>query len=202
MDDQFSTLEDIGGKGLSLAQLANAGYSVPGGYHITTLAYRHFVEQNNLQLLQSKEPLIDDSESEILQTEPPRVEDSLLKSEELRALQVIDEITGRGVLTNSNGGIHNWDDNQTIFVPDWVKNNAKQWSEGLISDEQFSKGLEFLLNENILNKNPNSKSDEYGFPIWVKQYAGFYGDGKVSDTEFLDAFNYLIENDIISIRSD
>ena len=160
------------------------------------------IEQNNLQLLQSKEPLIDDSESEILQTEPPRVEDSLLKSEELRALQVIDEITGRGVLMNSNGGIHNWDDNQTIFVPDWVKNNAKQWSDGLISDEQFSKGLEFLSNENILNKNPNSKSEEYGFPIWVKQYAGFYGDGKVSDTEFLDTFNYLIENDIISIRSD
>ena len=160
------------------------------------------IEQNNLQLLQSKEPLIDDSESEILQTEPPRVEPSLLESEELRALQVIDEITGRGVLMNSNGGIHNWDDNQTIFVPDWVKNNAKQWSDGLISDEQFSKGLEFLSNENILNKNPNSKSDEYGFPIWVKQYAGFYGDGKVSDTEFLDTFNYLIENDIISIRAD
>lgn len=160
------------------------------------------IEQNNLQLLQSKEPLIDDSESEILQTEPPRVEPSLLESEELRALQVIDQITGRGVLMNSNGGIHNWDDNQTIFVPDWVKNNAKQWSDGLISDEQFSKGLEFLSNENILNKNPNSKSDEYGFPIWVKQYAGFYGDGKVSDTEFLDTFNYLIENDIISIRSD
>ena len=160
------------------------------------------IEQNNLQLLQSKEPLIDDSESEILQTEPPRVEASLLESEELRALQVIDEITGRGVLMNSNGGIHNWDDNQTIFVPDWVKNNAKQWSDGLISDEQFSKGLEFLSNENILNKNPNSKSDEYGFPIWVKQYAGFYGDGKVSDTEFLDTFNYLIENDIISIRAD
>ena len=160
------------------------------------------IEQNNLQLLQSKEPLIGDSESEILQTEPPRVEPSLLESEELRALQVIDEITGRGVLMNSNGGIHNWDDNQTIFVPDWVKNNAKQWSDGLISDEQFSKGLEFLSNENILNKNPNSKSDEYGFPIWVKQYAGFYGDGKVSDTEFLDTFNYLIENDIISIRSD
>ena len=160
------------------------------------------IEQNNLQLLQSKEPLIGDSESEILQTEPPRIEASLLESEELRALQVIDEITGRGVLMNSNGGIHNWDDNQTIFVPDWVKNNAKQWSDGLISDEQFSKGLEFLSNENILNKNPNSKSDEYGFPIWVKQYAGFYGDGKVSDTEFLDTFNYLIENDIISIRSD
>ncbi|RMW37866.1 MAG: hypothetical protein EA447_04715, partial [Nitrosopumilus sp.] len=160
------------------------------------------IEQNNLQLLQSKEPFIDDSESEILQTEPPRVEASLLESEELRALQVIDEITGRGVLMNSNGGIHNWDDNQTIFVPDWVKNNAKQWSDGLISDEQFSKGLEFLSNENILNKNPNSKSDEYGFPIWVKQYAGFYGDGKLSDTEFLDTFNYLIENDIISIRSD
>lgn len=160
------------------------------------------VEQNNLQLLQSKELVTDDSESDISPTDTPRVEPSLLESEELRALQVIDEITGRGVLMNSNGEIHSWDDNQTIFVPDWVKNNAKQWSEGLVSDEQFSKGLEFLLNENILNKNPNSKFDGYDFPTWLKQYAGFYGDGKISDTEFLDTISYLIESNIISIRPD
>lgn len=160
------------------------------------------VEQNNLQLLQSKELVTDDSESDISPTDTPRVEDSLLESEELRALQVMDKITGRGVLMNSNGGIHNWNDYPTIFVPDWVKNNAKQWSEGLISDEQFSKGLEFLLNENILKKNPNSKFDGYDFPTWLKQYAGFYGDGKISDTEFLDTINYLIENNIISIRPD
>ena len=42
-------LETVGGKGMSLAKLANAGLSVPDGFHITTEAYRQFVEANSLQ---------------------------------------------------------------------------------------------------------------------------------------------------------
>jgi phosphoenolpyruvate synthase/pyruvate phosphate dikinase len=42
-------LETVGGKGMSLAKLANAGLPVPGGFHVTTEAYRQFVAANNLQ---------------------------------------------------------------------------------------------------------------------------------------------------------
>jgi len=42
-------LETVGGKGTSLAKLSNAGLPVPGGFHITTEAYRVFVAANNLQ---------------------------------------------------------------------------------------------------------------------------------------------------------
>ena len=42
-------LETVGGKGMSLAKLAKAGLPVPGGFHITTEAYRQFVAANNLQ---------------------------------------------------------------------------------------------------------------------------------------------------------
>ncbi|MHB1132224.1 MAG: PEP/pyruvate-binding domain-containing protein [Chloroflexota bacterium] len=47
--DPGATLETVGGKGASLARLANAGLPVPGGFHITTEAYRRFVAENNLQ---------------------------------------------------------------------------------------------------------------------------------------------------------
>ena len=30
-------------------------------------------------------------------------------------------------------------------IPDWVKNNAKWWSDDQISDEDFASGLEFLI---------------------------------------------------------
>ena len=42
-------LEVVGGKGRSLAKMANAGFHVPGGFLVTTAAYRGFVADNNLQ---------------------------------------------------------------------------------------------------------------------------------------------------------
>jgi len=47
--DSQANLDAVGGKGMSLAKLANAGLPVPDGFHITTEAYRRFVEENNLQ---------------------------------------------------------------------------------------------------------------------------------------------------------
>lgn len=42
-------LETVGGKGMSLAKLANSGFAVPDGFHITTHAYLDFVSTNQLQ---------------------------------------------------------------------------------------------------------------------------------------------------------
>ena len=59
LNEQSSTLEMVGGKGVSLSRMAKAGFPVPGGYHITTLAYRRFVEENSLQqrILESLEQI-------------------------------------------------------------------------------------------------------------------------------------------------
>ena len=49
LSDLEATLQTVGGKGISLAKLSRAGLPVPGGFHITTDAYRRFVAGNNLQ---------------------------------------------------------------------------------------------------------------------------------------------------------
>ena len=49
LSDPRADLETVGGKGMSLAKLAKAGMPVPGGFHVTTEAYREFVVANNLQ---------------------------------------------------------------------------------------------------------------------------------------------------------
>ncbi len=49
LDDASATLEQVGGKGASLARLASAGLPVPPGFHITTAAYRLFVTEHGLQ---------------------------------------------------------------------------------------------------------------------------------------------------------
>ena len=37
----------------------------------------------------------------------------------------------------------------TEFVPDWVKNNAKWWSEDLIEDTDFVNGIEYFIFGNL-----------------------------------------------------
>ena len=49
LDDVSATLEQVGGKGASLARMAAAGLPVPSGFHITTAAYQRFVAANALQ---------------------------------------------------------------------------------------------------------------------------------------------------------
>ncbi|HWQ42702.1 MAG TPA: PEP/pyruvate-binding domain-containing protein [Desulfosporosinus sp.] len=49
LNDTSATLELTGGKGASLARLAAAGLPVPPGFHVTTTAYRCFVNENELQ---------------------------------------------------------------------------------------------------------------------------------------------------------
>jgi rifampicin phosphotransferase len=48
LDSPLATLELVGGKGASLARMSVAGLPVPPGFHITTHAYRRFVDENHL----------------------------------------------------------------------------------------------------------------------------------------------------------
>ena len=49
LSDARAELAIVGGKGASLARLVRAGLPVPGGFHITTAAYRTLVDENGLQ---------------------------------------------------------------------------------------------------------------------------------------------------------
>src|SRR5688572_29636019 len=48
-DSPDATLETTGGKGLNLARLTRAGFTVPPGFIVSTVAYRAFVTANQLQ---------------------------------------------------------------------------------------------------------------------------------------------------------
>ncbi len=49
LNDSPVTLEQVGGKGASLARMAAAGLPIPPGFLVTTVAYRRFVAENGLQ---------------------------------------------------------------------------------------------------------------------------------------------------------
>jgi len=89
-----------------------------------------------------------------------------------------------------------------ISVPEWVRNNALWWSDGLIEDKDFLSGIEYLINQGVI-KMPASKSsseDTLPFlPNWIKDTAGWWGAGRVTDQDFVNAIQYLIEHGIIRV---
>ncbi|MGI9567355.1 MAG: hypothetical protein ACR2LL_10135 [Nitrosopumilus sp.] len=38
------------------------------------------------------------------------------------------------------------DNSKDRNIPDWIKNTTQWWSNGLISENEFVRGLEFLIN--------------------------------------------------------
>jgi len=35
-------------------------------------------------------------------------------------------------------------------IPDWIKNNAKWWADGLIDNNDFVRGIEYLIGHGII----------------------------------------------------
>ena len=46
-------------------------------------------------------------------------------------------------------------------IPSWIKNNAGWWASGMITEDEFLKGIEYLINNNIILID--STIDEIGF---------------------------------------
>ena len=89
-------------------------------------------------------------------------------------------------------------------IPYWIKNNAGWWSDGKISDVDFITGIEYLINNKIINlssQNINKENSSDVIPSWIKNNAGWWSDGKILDDDFLSGIKYLIENGIIKVNA-
>jgi len=38
----------------------------------------------------------------------------------------------------------------TLKIPQWVKNNAEWWAQGLIADSEYAQAIEYLINQRII----------------------------------------------------
>ena len=112
-------------------------------------------------------------------------------------------VTGTPTQTSTNGTL---DDEITqtsvATVPGWVKNTAGWWADGGISEGEFVRGIEFLIQEQIIDTDAQtSSSDGTGaaIPDWVKNTAGWWADGAISEGEFVNAIEHLVKTGTIII---
>ena len=112
--------------------------------------------------------------------------------------------SGNYQVSVSYRGSHQGDESFQLskhLVPDWIKNNARWWSEEQITDSEFINGIEHLINENIIIILDTQKLESSGqnIPFWIKNTAEWWSLDLVSDDEFVAALEFLINNGIIRI---
>jgi hypothetical protein len=92
-------------------------------------------------------------------------------------------------------------DNESI-IPQWVKNNAKWWSEGVITDSEFITSIEFLIEHDIMKiQGVINNSEAYNvIPLWIKNNAQWWSSGLIPDEDFISGIKYLIEVGIIAYQ--
>jgi len=86
-------------------------------------------------------------------------------------------------------------------IPEWIKNNAGWWSEGLIGDSDFVSGIQYLIKEGIMiipETKAVSQTSE-GIPDWVKNNAGWWSEGLIGDSDFVSGIKFLIEQGIMVV---
>ena len=98
-------------------------------------------------------------------------------------------------------GIVNIPESESL-IPQWIKNNASWWSEGQINDDDFAKGLEYLIKEKIVDIpdelfTQDATSTE--IPQWLRSNASWWSQGMLSDSEFLKGIEWMVSNGIIRI---
>jgi hypothetical protein len=91
---------------------------------------------------------------------------------------------------------------QTVTIPEWVKNNAKWWSDGAIDDNSFATGLEYMIKQGIIvvpTTQSGAQNTDALIPDWVRNNAVWWADGQIDDNTFANGIQFLIKEGIISV---
>lgn len=91
---------------------------------------------------------------------------------------------------------------EQFVIPSWIKNNANWWYQDKISDFEFIKGIQYLIQNKIMIV-PSSAIVHYEnkIPSWIKNDAGWWANGTISDNEFVSGIQYLVNSGIIVVNS-
>jgi len=89
-----------------------------------------------------------------------------------------------------------------IKIPDWVRNNAKWWSEGSIGDKDFASGIQYMIKQGIIvipTSENGVASNDIKIPDWVRNNAKWWSEGSIGDKDFASGIQYMIKIGIISV---
>ncbi len=92
----------------------------------------------------------------------------------------------------------------SVKIPDWIKSNAGWWADGLIDDNSFVEGFQFLIKEGLMEipaTEQGSVSQDNKIPDWIKNNAGWWADGSIDDNSFVQGIQFLIKEGLMKISN-
>lgn len=90
----------------------------------------------------------------------------------------------------------------SLQIPSWIKSNAAWWVDGKIADDDFTAGIDFLVEKNIIKVSEEKKSNTQltrHVPSWVKNNAKWWSEGQITDKDFVLGMEYLVINKMIIV---
>ena len=130
-------------------------------------------------------------------------DDVITENEFLKGIEYLikNDIIVISSITDSEKPEISIDFSYTKLVPDWIKNNAGWWADGIIPDSAFVSGIQWLISNDIMNIPPTEQgtgSDDV-IPGWIKNNAGWWANGEIPDSAFVSGLQWLISNGIMNI---
>ena len=112
------------------------------------------------------------------------------------------DLSGGGS-SNSSTNSNSTTTNGKLSIPSWVKTTAGWWSKGQVGDQDFVKGIQYLIQQGIMQiptqQGTSATSSTQQIPSWVKTTAGWWSSGQVGDQDFVKGIQWLISNGIITV---
>lgn len=79
------------------------------------------------------------------------------------------------------------------IIPNWIKNNARWWSEGQLKDSDFYLGIQYLIDKGIIEMPETETDSQMISPDWVKISAKWWANGMTTDEDFINQVESLIK---------
>jgi len=91
---------------------------------------------------------------------------------------------------------------EIVKIPNWFKLTTGYWVNNQISDIEYAKTLEFLLENKIIHvpySNQSKEIDNSEIPIWIKTNSQKWIQGNASDDEFSIGIQWMLERGLVQI---
>ncbi len=88
-----------------------------------------------------------------------------------------------------------------VMMPSWIKTDAELWATGDIATSDFTAGIEFMLDNNIIMISDVSAktSSDNEIPSWVRNTAHWWSQDLISEDEFVNSLKFLLQEGLIVI---
>ena len=91
---------------------------------------------------------------------------------------------------------------EIVKIPNWFKLTTGYWVNNQMSDTEYAKTLEFLLENKIIHVPYSNHSKEITnseIPIWIKTNSQKWIQGNASDDEFSIGIQWMLERGLVKI---